>query len=126
MSDETTKQIATIQIPYGCRPSKACDPGGPRPILEHARLAQRGEDWWLIATDSFIAVALKVTTYGDVQEGWIPYKALRQLERGRTVEQLSATTWRLAGHGYTEVRYDLGDRMDHVKPPDFDTIGERS
>lgn len=84
----------SIRLPSSkCRPSEATSRDETRPILTHAYLKQRDDGMWLLASDSVIAVAIKVETTGDVEEGYIPRRALRMMERGRYVVQTAPNAW---------------------------------
>lgn len=123
MSTDTAEARKTTQIrlPYRCRPSKACSRDDSRPLFGHAWLKGRDDGMWLLATDSYVAVALKVT--GDeLVEGFIPFAALGAIERQELVSQVSPTAWVVAHDGMTEVTYDVGDRLDFGSLPDFDKV----
>lgn len=110
----------TITIPAHCKPSKAVSPERTRPVICHAYLRRRDGDLWLCATDSYIAVAVKVT--GDAQEGFVPVGALRLMERGQKAEQVSKTAWKVWTNEGTVV-FDIADKVDGaVAYPDFDKL----
>lgn len=110
----------TIWLPHGCKPSVALSKDETRPILCHAYLKRRDDGLWLYATDSFIAVALKVE--GDAEEGYLPGGALRVLEHGRPIEQDAPGKWsrtfKRAGQ-----RQDIAWTVDLGDYPDFDALG---
>lgn len=88
----------SIVIPKGCKPSKGCGTDQTRPLLCHAYLQQRGDDWWVLATNGYFAVAIKVEP-GDrthkLQEGTIPVGALKLMEANPKWDrwQVSKTAW---------------------------------
>jgi hypothetical protein len=107
MSATKTKAASTIVVPHRCKLSKVCSTDRTRPILTHAYLKRRGDGWWLLATDSYIACAVRVSESAtDAEEGWVPIGALRLMESGKPGEQISTTAWRVvANDGY--VTFDV-------------------
>lgn len=114
-------QVTNVWLPPGCRPSKVCSPTEDnRPHLHHGWIKRRGDDMWLLATDAYIVVAIKVE--GDAVEGVVPFEALECIERREFVCQISPTAWRVGGDAFTEITYDVGDRLNIDRLPDFDKI----
>ena len=107
----------TITIPKGCKPSKACSTDYTRQRLLHAAVRRHGGALWLLMTDSYVAVALKVE--GDANEGIVPIGALRLMEQGKSAVQVSATAWCVATPD-GNVTFDCGDVGDF---PDFASLG---
>lgn len=111
----------TISIPARCKPSRALGTDVTRSVLTHAYLRRRQGALWLCATDSYIAVALKVE--GDAQEGYIPASALKQMERGKHGEQISETAWRIQTEPYATTTFDVTDQLAGSKGyPNFDDL----
>ncbi len=107
----------TITIPKGCKPSKACGTDRTRSTLCHAALQRHAGSLWICASDSYIAVAVKVE--GDAQEGRIPIGALRLMEQGKPGVQVSETAWKvLTDDG--AVTFDCGPLADF---PKFEGLG---
>jgi hypothetical protein len=103
---------ARIIIPDGCKPWKACSGDETRPTLCHAYLREREDGWWLLATDSYIAAALKVEPVGDLAEGWVPRRALKAIAANRLTEQVDAMSWKVTtntGHEVIRVPQLIGD-----------------
>jgi hypothetical protein len=97
-----------ITLPRGCKPSVVCGTDEQRPALLHAFLRKRDDGLWLLATDSYIAVALKVN--GDAEEGWVPREALERMEAGERGTQVSATAWTVTmPYGRTTFDFAAGD-----------------
>lgn len=97
---------ASITIPKGCKPSKACSTDWTRPLLCHAYLTHEPDGGpWLCMTDSFIAVALRVET--DAEDGFIPIGALRLMETGKPGTRVSDTSWSVKTNEGT-VTFDCG------------------
>ncbi len=120
-----TQTQATIILPPGVRPAKACSRDTSRPILCHAYLREREDGWWLLATDAYIAVAIKVQTQGEIVEGYVPFDTLAHMRWGeRVVEQLSPTAWRAFTDRGTAT-HDVGELVATVKKPypDFEKLG---
>jgi hypothetical protein len=112
----------TIDVPPRCKPSRALSKGDMRPILEHAYLRRRDDGMWLLMTDSYIAVGIKVN--GDAEEGWVPGPALKHIERGRNAEQLSDTSWRVDTEPYASTVFDISKVVDGAKEfPDLESVG---
>jgi hypothetical protein len=113
---------ATILLPDGCRPHKATSRDAARPALCHGYLRQRGEEWWLLTTDSYIACALKVTVTGDVQEGWVPRSVLKRIARDpffSRPEQVGPAAWKVTtGEGRSTIEITPPKRF-----PDLEKIG---
>jgi hypothetical protein len=110
-----------IVLPSRCKPSVVCSTDRTRPILLHAYLRRRKGALWVCATDSYIAVAIKVE--GDAEEGFIPVGALRLMERGQAATQLSKTAWTVKTNDGA-VTFDIADKVDGaVNYPDFDKFG---
>lgn len=113
----------TIVIPNGARPSKACSRDTTRPLLCHAYLKRREDGLWLLATDAYIACALKVTGEPEADEGFVPFGALKLMQRGYSGEQVSDSAWLVRTDRHT-VTFDVGRTVDSSKPfPDFDKLG---
>lgn len=112
----------TITIPDGCQPSRVCGSDQTRPALCHAWLTHRDDGWWLCATDSYIAIALRVRPDGKLVEGWVSIDALRLMERDGTAgQQLSPTAWRVAlDEG--SATFDVALLTD-TAPPDMAKLG---
>lgn len=112
----------TISIPHRAQPSAACSKDHTRPILRHGYLRRRDDgSMWLLATDSYLAVAVKVQ--GDAKEGWVPVAAMRLLERGQAGEQLSATSWRIQTNEGA-VTYDIEAQVaGSTNFPCFEKLG---
>ena len=90
---EVESKLGWISLPSGgCKPSVVCGTDRTRPRTMHGYLRRRGDDLWLYASDSYIAVGLKVS--GTASEGWVPRPALEAIERGDWATQLNSTTWR--------------------------------
>jgi hypothetical protein len=116
---EAPAQIAAaLVIPKGCKPSKACGTDRTRPILCHAYLRRHDEQLWLCATDSYIAVALRVEGEG-VNEGYVPIGALRLMETGKLGVQVSGTAWKIETPEGA-LTFDCGPMG---KFPDFASLG---
>lgn len=106
-----------ITIPKGCKPSKAVSTDWTHPNICHAYLRRHKGALYLCATDSFIAVALRVE--GDADEGYVPIGALRLMETGKTAEQLSPTAWKVTTpEGF--LTFDVGRGGNF---PDFAGLG---
>lgn len=108
----TDPGAASIIIPSGCKPWKACSKDETRPVLCHAYLRERDDGWWLLATDSYIAMALKVEPRGDLAEGWVPRRALKAIAANRLTEQVDAMSWKVTtntGHEVIRVPQLIGD-----------------
>lgn len=111
----------SIVIPGKCKPSQGASDDRTRPILTHAYLRRHDGDLWLCTTDSYIAIALKVT--GDAQEGYIPIGALRLMERGQKAEQVSTTAWKVWTKEGTVV-FDCDDSISGTTAyPDLAKLG---
>jgi hypothetical protein len=111
----------TISIPAGCKPS-VCVSKERRPTIANAYLRRRDDGLWLLATDSYIAVALKVE--GDAQDGHVPVGALRLMERGKHGEQLSATAWRVRSDEDAVTTFDIAGKVAGDNPyPNLDKVG---
>lgn len=107
-----------ITLPHGCKPSVACGTDERRPALLHAFLRRRDDGLWLLATDSYIAVALKVS--GDAEEGWVPREALERMEAGERGTQVSATAWTVtAPFGLTTFDFAAAESW---RPPTVEKI----
>lgn len=119
----TTKP--TIILPAGVRPARACSSDTTRPMLCHAYLREREDGWWLLATDAYIAAAIKVEAKGDVVEGYVPFGALSDMRYGGLAnEQVSATAWAvLTERG--RIVYEIPEPVvSSAKPyPDFNVLG---
>lgn len=113
----------TITIPKGCKPSVCLDRDRvPRPVLRHAYLKRRNDGLWLVATDSYLAIGIKVD--GDAQEGFIPGGALRHMERGQESKQLSPTAWQVETEPYATTTYDIAEAIAGQKEyPDLENVG---
>ncbi len=111
----------SIVIPTGARPSKACSRDTTRPVICHGYLRRRADGLWLLSTDSYIACALKV--HGEAEEGFVPFGALRLLQRGYQGEQVSESMWTVRtdrGH----ITFDVGESLGKTNPfPDFEKLG---
>lgn len=103
-----------ISLPGGgCKPSVVCSDDTTRPRLTHGYLRPHGDDLWLYATNSYVAVGLKVV--GTATEGWVPRPALEAIERGDWATQLSRTAWRV---GTMEtITYDIAGAVGDVEFP---------
>lgn len=108
-----------ITLPHGCTPSVACGTDEMRPALLHAFLHKREDGLWLLATDSYIAVALKVD--GDAEEGWVPVGALERMEAGERGTQVSATAWTVTAP-YGSATFDFAAGDDAVKRPTVEKV----
>ncbi len=117
--------MGTLELPAGCKPSKACSTDETRPTLCHGYLVKRDDGVWLCATDSYIAVALRVAgPSSDLTEGWVPITVLRHLEEQdypAKAEQISTTAWRFSVDDVT-VTHDL-DKLPGSYPPNIANIG---
>ena len=112
MSADNAAAAARIIIPAGSKPWKACSQDETRPVLCHAYLRKRDDGWWLLATDAYIAIALKVEPIGDLVEGWVPRRALKALAANRLAEQVDAMSWKITtntGHEVIRVPGLIGD-----------------
>lgn len=101
-----------IIIPAGCKPWKACSTDETRPVLCHAYLREREDGWWLLATNSYIAMALKIEPLGDLAEGWVPHRALKAIAAGRMTEQVDTMSWKVTtntGHEVIRVPGVIGE-----------------
>lgn len=119
-TDPVVEKVKTIVLPAKCTPSAVCSRDQTRPILCHAYLKQRDDGLWLYATDSFVAIALKVE--GDAEEGYIPRGALKAMENRKLVVQDGPNTWsrttKRSGATHTQTwSVDLGPF------PDLATLG---
>jgi hypothetical protein len=94
---------ARIIIPAGCKPWKACSQDETRPALCNAYLRERDDGWWLLATDAYIAAALRVEPVGDLAEGWVPRRALKALAANRPTEQVDTMQWKVTTNTGDEV-----------------------
>lgn len=113
----------TIVIPAGARPSKACSRDTTRPVICHAYLKRRDDGLWLLATDSYIACALKVTAQPEAEEGFVPFGALKLMQRGHRGEQVSDMEWRVRTD-LGMVTFDIDLVLSNAKPfPDFYKLG---
>lgn len=113
-------ELRWIALPGGgCKPSMACSTDETRPRIAHGYLRRRDDELWLYATDSYIAVGLKVD--GNATEGWVPRPVLEALERGDGCEQLSLTAWRVRTHGAV-VTYDIAAAVNPDSPGRFPTM----
>lgn len=111
-----------IYLPTDCQPVKATSRDSYRPALRHAYLRRRDDGWWLLATDSYIALAINVQTAGEIVEGWVPRAVLKHMH-GRGIysaEQLSATAWKLVDGG-TTMTFDV--RAPTLDFPDLSKLG---
>lgn len=95
-----------IRIPYGCELSAALCDDDSRPILRHAYLTQRDDEWWLNATDSYIAVSVRVRAGEGVREGQVAGDILRTVERDSDphycpVIRQTDDGWEVASNGST-------------------------
>lgn len=124
------KNVATIVLPHGCKPSKAVSTDQTRPILCHAYLRRRKGDLWLEATDSFIAVALRCE--GTAKEGWLPVDVLKLMEReaNRKVQRLCFTqddeaTWTVTDQSglYQTVTTYMVPERSRGKWPNLEALG---
>jgi hypothetical protein len=106
--DKQDTGLRWIALPGGCKPSMACSTDETRPRITHGYLRRRDDELWLYATDSFIAVGLKVE--GNATEGWVPRPALEALERGAMCEQITPTAWRVREQ-HAVVTYDIGEAV---------------
>ena len=114
----------TITVPKPCKPSKVCTKDFTRPTLQHAYLRKRKDGMWLLATDSYTAVAIKVE--GDAVEGWIPIDALKAMEAGKKGTQLSKTAWQIQTDT-GKVTYEIADELSDgaaTKYPDFEKLAD--
>lgn len=71
-----------IQMPFGYRVSPVLSTDETRPTITQAKLMMADGDWFIVGTDSYCGVAVRVTRLvgKDVREGRIPTKALAHLE----------------------------------------------
>ena len=127
---KTTRKAAEVKaangkitIPAKCKPSKVVSTDGTRPIIQHAFLRRRDDEYWLLATDSYVAVAINVRGEGQLIDGFIPVGALRLMERGQDAEQISATAWKVSTPD-GQVTFDIEDRVRGAREfPNFDQYG---
>lgn len=108
-STETTYG-GTFTFPSLCRPWKACSTDETRPAFCHPYLYRRDDGLWLCASDTYIAVAVKVNEGpgAPVQDGFVPRKVAKLVRRGCEAKQLSATAWSVVVEPpYHEATYDL-------------------
>jgi hypothetical protein len=111
-----------------CRPWAACSNDETRPVLCHPYLRRRNDGLWLLASDSYIAAAIKVNegTEGTVQDGFVPRKVAKLIRRGCEATQLSPTAWKvIVEPGYHEATYDVAGLGigTESKFPDLESIG---
>jgi hypothetical protein len=79
------------------------------------RLTKRKDGMWLVTTNSYLALAVKVRDQ-DATEGYIPIGALKAMERGQAGEQLSFTAWRVQTEPYAITTFDIGDVVSGATP----------
>ena len=103
------EKLGTITIPRGCRPSMVCDCEGTRPVITHAYLHRREDDLWLLATDSYIACAIRVEE-DNARDGWVPIGALRLMEQDEAAVQVSNTAWSVYTHEGT-ITFDVAPQL---------------
>lgn len=111
----------------GCKPSCVVSRDETRPMLCHAYLREHGGAMWLLATDSYRAVALKmgpVTNAPALQEGWVPYSVLKLVQKGHAARQVSTFAWSV-DRGREVVIHDIEKAVGtyHKDYPDFETLG---
>jgi hypothetical protein len=109
----------TFTFPSMCRPWKACSRDETRPALCHPYVYRRGDDLWLCATDTYVAVAVKVSE-GDgapVRDGFVPREVAKLIRRGHKAEQLSETAWTVTVSSYHEATYDLAGLLGSKPTP---------
>lgn len=69
----------------------ACSPDMARPILARPQIIEHDKEKWLVATDSYIAVAMKVP---DVMHpGAVPLDAAKLLDKGKLGIQNEDLSW---------------------------------
>lgn len=83
----------TIFLPRGCKPTKTCaNQLDNLPWLEHGLLVRRDDGLWLVTSNNVVASAIRVG--GDAKPGWIHHGAIKLLEKGYRLVQMSRTAWR--------------------------------
>jgi hypothetical protein len=109
----------TFTLPSLCRPWKVCSNDETRPALCHPYVYRREDDLWLCATDTYVAVAVKVSE-GDgarVRDGFVPRQVAKLIRRGHKAEQLSETAWTVVVSPYHEATYDLAGLLGSKPTP---------
>ncbi len=105
----------TFTLPRQARPWKACSTDTTRPVLNHGYLHRRGDDLWLVTTDSYIACAIKIDS--DAREGHVHADVLRHAHKGHRIAQHGgAMSWRVDlpdGHRL----FDLSPLLGEAPPP---------